>query len=163
MYTFVKKKFMRQLLLFILFIGVIASVAAQQQVVPYTLADRDRMIQIESDLNSFRLEMDAHLKSIDRRFEGIDRRFEGINQRFEGINQRFDGLEQRLDRQYNFMLWGFGMLFSFMIFLFGFILWDRRTTLAPVQHQQERLLSGLRELGKKDEKIREMLKNAALW
>ena len=144
---------MRQLLLFILFIGVITSVAAQQQVVPYTLADRDRMIQIEADLKSFRLEMDVHLKSIDRRFEGIDQRFDSLEH----------NLEQRLDRQYNFMLWGFGMLFSFMVFLFGFILWDRRTTVAPVQHQQERLLSGLRELGKKDEKIREMLKNAALW
>jgi len=32
-----------------------------------------------------------------------------------------------------FMKWGFGLLFSGMLILVGFILWDRRSTLKPVK------------------------------
>lgn len=32
-----------------------------------------------------------------------------------------------------FMKWGFGLLFTGMLILVGFILWDRRSTLQPVR------------------------------
>lgn len=38
-----------------------------------------------------------------------------------------------------FMKWGFGLLFSGMFILVGFILWDRRSTLKPVKDELDEL------------------------
>jgi septal ring factor EnvC (AmiA/AmiB activator) len=47
------------------------------------------------------------------------------------INQRIDGLDKRIDGLQTIMLGGFGILFSGMLVLVGFVLWDRRSALAP--------------------------------
>jgi len=47
--------------------------------------------------------------------------------------------------------------------LFGCIIWDRRTTIAPVKREQDKILKVLREPGIEDEKIRGALKKVALW
>jgi len=46
--------------------------------------------------------------------------------------------------------------------LIGFIIWDRRSTIAPVKRDQGKILKALRDLGKEDEKIKEALKKVAL-
>ena len=68
---------------------------------------------------------------IDRRFEQVDKRFEQVDKRFEQVDKRGDGIERRLERLESVMMWGFGLLFSSMLGLFGFVLWDRRTAFAP--------------------------------
>ncbi len=45
---------------------------------------------------------------------------------------QFINVDKRLDNLQTFLYWGFGILISFMGFLLGFVLWDRRTTLAAV-------------------------------
>lgn len=85
---------------------------AQQQEVPYTLADRDRLIQVEANLNDLRNEMNA---------------------KFEAVDKRFDSMDDKFD----YIFWILGALFALMIFLLGFMIWDRRTTLAPVKSEIE--------------------------
>ena len=78
----------------------------------------------------------------------------------EGLNERIDRLEDKFD---TYFTWGFGMVLGAIFALFGFILYDRRTTLAPVKREQDKVIETLRELAKEDSKIRDALKKAALW
>jgi len=139
---------MKHLIILFLFTILTLTTYSQQQEVPYTLADRDWLIQVEANVNGMRNEMNSLRSEMDAKIETL--------------NQRFDNIEKRLDNLQTFLYWGFGLLFSFMVFLFGFIIWDRRTTLAPVKREQDKILEALRELSKKDSNIREALKKAAL-
>jgi len=48
------------------------------------------------------------------------------------VNQRIDDVKEEIRDLKTFMLWGFGILFSGMGILMGFVLWDRRTAISPV-------------------------------
>jgi len=63
------------------------------------------------------------------------------------------------------MISGFGLLFTSMIGLVGFVLWDRRTALAPavrmgreLEERQARLERVLRELARDNPKVAEILR-----
>jgi len=59
------------------------------------------------------------------------------------------------------MLWGFGITFSGMFILIGFILWDRRTTLAPVVNETKELKEIIDLLKKDDRILKTILKEYA--
>ncbi len=125
-------------------------------VVPFTLSDKIRLIRIEEQMNT--------------KFHEIDRRFEQIDKRFEQIDKRLDRLED--------LVWAaiFALLTA-MIMLIGFILWDRRTFLKPInlkmndienEHQKQKenfqnMLQVLKEKAKEDDTIKELLKKFNLW
>jgi len=126
-------------------------------------------------------------KSIDQRFEGIDQRFESLEQ---SINQRFESLEQSIDQRFDGIDKRFDFISSLIIVmlagifgLIGFIVWDRKTALRPlekrmeaferdVQHDLElrhdkgslltRLVKSLQELAKQDEKVAGVLRSYSL-
>jgi hypothetical protein len=87
----------------------------------------------------------------------------------EGIkatNQRIDATNQRIDTLTTFMLWGFGILFGGMGMLMGFVIWDRRTALAPavrknkeLEEREEAIEKALREYAKVEPKFAEILKS----
>ncbi|MBI5183639.1 MAG: hypothetical protein HY999_04685 [Nitrospinae bacterium] len=119
--------------------------------VPYTLEDRDRLIRVETKL------------------EGVDKRFEQIDKRFEQIDKRFEQIERRIERLENIMMWGFGLLFTAMMGLVGFVLWDRRTALAPairknkeLEEREERLEHALKEYAFKNPELAEILRHVGL-
>ncbi|MDI6802656.1 MAG: hypothetical protein QME58_02265 [Bacteroidota bacterium] len=62
----------------------------------------------------------------------------------KNLEKRMDALETRMDKRFDelrgFMFLGFGILFSGMFILVGFILWDRRTTLAPVVRELKEIM-----------------------
>ncbi len=60
-------------------------------------------------------------------------------------------LQKQIDDLKTFMLWGFGILFGGMGVLIGFVLWDRRTALAPAIKKSDALEE--REL-KLEERVR---------
>jgi len=84
----------------------------------------------------------------------IDRRFEQVDKRFEQVDERGDGIERRLERLESVMMWGFGLLFSSMLGLFSFVLWDRKTALSPAIRKS-------RELEDREELIEKALKEYA--
>lgn len=68
-----------------------------------------------------------------------------------------------------FLLWGFGVTFAGTFALIGFVLWDRRTALAPavdkikaVEEREELLERVLKEMARKDANAAEALRHAGL-
>ena len=69
-----------------------------------------------------------------------------------------------------FMKWGFGLLFTGMLILVGFILWDRRSTLKPVKDELDelerrkvdRLIAAMKKLSEDDSRIAQVLRSVGL-
>ena len=69
-----------------------------------------------------------------------------------------------------FMKWGFGLLFTGMLILVGFILWDRRSTLKPVKDELDelerkkvdRLIAAMKKLSEEDSKVAQALRSVGL-
>ncbi len=80
--------------------------AQEQQVVPYTLADRDRLSSVE-----------AEIKVLSTKISSFENQ---MNTKFDAVNERIDSL-----------FWMMGITAAFMIFLLGYTIWDRRTALKP--------------------------------
>jgi len=77
---------------------------------------------------------------------------------FEGVDKRFD-----------FFYWGMGIILSLILFLLGYIIWDRRTALNPIQAKTIILEERVRKLehiskeqAKKDPVFAELLRAAGL-
>ncbi len=139
---------MKKGLILIFLVSAFTSLSAQTKEVPYTLEDRDRMIKLETEMTSLRNEMNA---------------------RFEAVDERIDSLHNELTARIDTLYWGFGILIALMLFLMGYIMWDRRTALNPVQsktyelnEKYHKLESILKEQAKHDAKLAETLKAAGL-
>ena len=115
----------------------------------FTQADRDRMVRIEEGLKATNQRIEEGLKATNQRIE------EGL----KATNQRIDDLRADMNRRFEqmtiFMLWGFGILFGGMGLLMGFVLWDRRTALAPAVRKTK-------ELEERAELLEKALKEASI-
>ncbi|MBF0542584.1 MAG: hypothetical protein HQK91_14170 [Nitrospirae bacterium] len=126
---------------------------------PFTQEDRDRIIAIQEDQKSLQKQIDEFKIDTNRQ---IDILTENINKRFENVDRQFNDIK-------TFMLWGFGVLFSMMVSLAGFVLWDRRNALAPairraddIEEREKKLEAVLRELAGKDANVAEALRHAGI-
>ncbi len=69
-----------------------------------------------------------------------------------------------------FLLWGFGILFSGMFILVGFILWDRRSTIKPLkddiddleERKVNRIIGALKKLSEDDARFAQALRSVGL-
>ena len=110
-------------------------------------------------------QVDKRFEQVDKRFEQVDKRFEQVDKRFEQVDKRFEQVARRIERLENVMLWGFGLLFTSMVGLVGFVLWDRRTALAPaikknreLEEREELLERALKEYARVEPRLAEILK-----
>ena len=117
----------------------------QARDVPFTQEDRDRIIRLETKLE------DGH-KSLQKQIDGLQKQNDELR----------ISLQRQIDDIKTFLLWGFGILFTFMSVLMGFILWDRRTAVAPVIQRTERMEQALKQLAIKNPEISEALRQAGL-
>ncbi len=138
------KKFVFVILLFV--VGL--QIFPQPQEVSFTLDDRDRIMRTEEKLESFRNEINVKLES--NRNE---------------MNTKFEAVDSKIETLY----WGFGILIALMLFLFGYIVWDRRTALNPVQNKTMALAEKVtkiefvyRQQAQKDSGFAEILRHAGL-
>lgn len=93
-----------------------------------------------------------------------------LEAKLEGIDTRFDSMDKRFERLENVMMWGFGLIFSSMFILIGFILWDRRSLLAPtirknreLEEREDRIERVLKEYAAKNPEFREIWKKVAMF
>ncbi|MBF0538375.1 MAG: hypothetical protein HQL03_09010 [Nitrospirae bacterium] len=121
----------------------------------FTQADRDRMTRLE-------VKLEEGLKAVNQRIDTINQR---LDDNLKAINQRFDAINQRLDDYRGLMY----VILSGMFVLVGFILWDRRTTLAlvvrttrEIEARTEKLEIVLKETAEKYPELKEALKHAGL-
>ncbi|MBC8485512.1 MAG: hypothetical protein H8D45_05670 [Bacteroidetes bacterium] len=142
---------MKRFIISIVFLISVITVIAQDnyQAVPYTLADRDRLIKVEANVEALEKRIDQMDQSLNNRIDQVE----------QSLGNRIDRLEDKFD---TYFTWGFGLVLGAIFALFGFIIYDRRTTLAPVKREQDKVIEVLKELSKKDSNIREALKKVAL-
>ena len=119
-------------------------------------------------------------KKLSQRINDLDRK---LSQRIDDTNRRIDDTNQRISDLYDINLTMFAILAALITGLFGYIIWDRRTMMKPVQERLERLekdierdldlrnehgsiparlLNALRELAKTDEKLAAVLRSFSL-
>lgn len=131
-------------LLFFTLLSIPALAQEQQIVVPYTLADRDRTIRTE-----------AKMEAIDVKMAALETK----------IDVKFDSIQKQIDQLSMLFYWGFGILISLFIFMFGYMIWDRRTALQPAldkatdaDTKSANLILALREYSKKHADLAEILR-----
>ena len=129
--------------------------------IPYTQKDRDMLIEVK-------VKVDEIEKRNEQRFQKIENEIKGIKQE----------IKDSKDEQITLILSLFGILITLYMGLFGFIIWDRRTFMRPIERkvtileqevlnykedktkfeQLQQLLSVFRELAKTDENVAKVLK-----
>ena len=105
--------------------------------VPYTLSDRDRFVRNEQKIDALRQE---------------------INIRFESVNKRMDDLQSQMGFMTTLLMFVLGAIMS----LIGFVIYDRRTAIKPVQRDQKALIDLLGDYAKEDKRLRDLMKNAGM-
>ncbi len=139
--------------------------------------------QMNQRFTAIQEQIDQRFIAADQRFTAIDQRFtamqEQVDQRFIAVDQRFEAIERRLDFIQQLMLVTIAGIFG----LIGFIIWDRYSTLRPMDTRLRRLeedlerdlelqspegskltrlIHALRELAKEDKKVEAILRSFSL-
>ncbi len=142
---------MKKLFTIIVIFLMVFQAMAQTREVPFTLDDRDRIMRTEEQVKSLRNEMNAKFEAVETKFEAVETKIEAVDSKFEPL------------------YWAFGILIALMLFILGYIIWDRRTALNPIQHKTQsiedrmnKLENVYREQAKKDPAFAEILKIAGL-
>lgn len=142
-----------------------------------------RFIAVDQRFTAIQEQVDQRFIAVDQRFTAIDQRFtamqEQVDQRFIAVDQRFEAIERRLDFIQQLMLVTIAGIFG----LIGFIIWDRYSTLRPMDirlrrleedlerdlelqspegSKLTRLIHALRELAKEDKKVEAILRSFSL-
>ncbi|MEW6620349.1 MAG: hypothetical protein AB1422_13615 [bacterium] len=96
-----------------------------------------------------------------------------VKEEIQHIDKRIDDLRQemntRIDDLKDLMLTGFGILFAGMFALVGFVIWDRRTALAPavkrvkeLEEREDRLEKAIKEFAWKEPRLAQALRSVGL-
>ena len=102
--------------------------------------------------------------------ESLVRLEEGVKANREMILSLRTDMNSMRTEILGFMKWGFGLLFTGMLILVGFILWDRRSTLKPVKDELDelekgkvnRIIAALKKLSDDDSRVAEVLRSVGL-
>ena len=121
------------------------------------ISDENRLIRLET-------KVDALNDLLNQRMDHLEQRMDHLDHRMDRIEQRMDRSEQRLDRRFqelrtdmnsqfdrlNALLIGLCSVFGLLVVaLFGFVLWDRRSMLRPLEADMKRLEGDLATKGSK--------------
>jgi hypothetical protein len=141
----------RYLVLTITLLFALILQAQEQQVIPYTLADRNRAILTDAKINT----LEAKIIALDDKMEV----------RFESIDKQFMYQRKQIDDIKTLFYWGFGILITLFIFMLGYMIWDRRTAMQPAllqaskaEENSRNLITTLREYSKKHPDLAEILR-----
>ena len=96
---------MKKIIIILVFVSCSLTSLTQSHAVPFTLEDRDRIMRTEQEIKSLRNEM----------------------------NTKFESQQRQISDLKTMFVWGFGILITLMLFTLGYVIWDRRTALNPVQ------------------------------
>ena len=111
---------------------------------------------IRSEITGIRTEIKVESKDIKSEINAVQSDLQGLIK------------DVRSDLQ-SFLLWGFGIVFAGIFALIGFVLWDRRTALAPairknqdLEERENKVESALKEYAEKEPRLKEAMKHAGL-
>ena len=126
-----------------------------------------RIIRLEEGQKALNKRVDDLNKRIDTLETSLNKRIDDVNtslsKRIDDVN---NNLSKRIDDLWNLTITGFAILFAGMFTLIGFVIWDRRTAISPVQNEVRELKEeffelkkSLREYAKKEPKFAEVFKS----
>jgi hypothetical protein len=140
---------MRYFFILILVFGINTLFAEEKQViVPYTLADRDRAIKTE-----------VRIGALESKIVDLDNKIEDLNKRFDLMNSKIDRLEDKFDQ---YFIWAFGLLLVSIFGLVGFIIYDRRAVLAPIENKTERIINVLKDAAEQNPLMKDSIRRNSL-
>jgi hypothetical protein len=150
------------LLLFLSSLNLSLLAQEKQIVIPYTLADRDRAIGMDAKIVALDAKINSVEASLNARISSLET---NMNLRFESIDKQFIYQQKQIDDIKTLFYWGFGIIITLIIFILGFIIWDRRTAMQPALAQasnaesnSSNLISTLKDYSKKHPDLAEILK-----
>lgn len=124
---------------------------------------------LRSEIGTVRSEIsDIKTANKDIKSEIKDVRAEIKDVRADIKDVRVEIKEMRSELQ-DFLLWGFGIVFAGIFALIGFVLWDRRTAIAPairknmeLEERENKVEQVLKEYAKGEPRLKEILKHIGL-
>ncbi len=142
---------MKKIIFLVFFLSFFWFSNAQNQEVPFTLADRDRIIQTEVKV------------------EGLSKEIGSLRNEMGSLRSEMDAKFEAVNAKIDYMYWVQGVIIALIIFMLGYMIWDRRTALDPVKtdvevlkRENEKMKSIFRFLSESQPQLREMLKNAGI-
>ncbi|WP_347888141.1 hypothetical protein ABHF54_11245 [Nitrosomonas europaea] len=150
--------------------------AMQEQIDQRFTAIDQRFTAIDQRFTAMQEQVDQRFTAVDQHFTAMQKQ---IDQRFIAVDQRFEAIDRRLDFIQQLMLVTIAGIFG----LIGFIIWDRYSTLRPMDMRLRRLeedlerdlelqspegskltrlIHALRELAKEDKKVEAILRSFSL-
>lgn len=107
------------------------------------------------DIKERLIRLEEGQKTLSLRIDELDKR----------LNSRIDGIEKRMDYLVNLIY----VVLAGMFALVGFVLWDRRSALAPairrtrdIEEREEKLERAIKEFALKNPEMKEILKSLGL-
>lgn len=170
---------MKRLLVYsVLLVALLFDSFVFSEEISFTKEDRDRLIRLEVRLEEnskfLQKQIDEVNKSLQKQIDDVNK---SLQKQIDEVNKSFQkqiddvnkSIQKQIDDLRTFMLWGFGILFGGMGLLIGFVIWDRRTAVAPVAKRQqeleersEKIEKAFKELAKHDSRVAEILKDVGL-
>ena len=148
-------------LVFVLLFSGILKAQERQVVVPYTLADRDRTIRLEAKMEAFDAKMEALVAKMEALESKMDSQESKMDVKFSKMDVKFEAVNARID----YLFWLQGVIVALILFILGYMIWDRRTALQPALAQASKaeensrtLIARLREYAKKHADLAEILR-----
>lgn len=142
---------MKKIIFLVFFLSFFWFSNAQNQEVPFTLADRDRIIQTEVKV------------------EGLSKEIGSLRNEMGSLRSEMDAKFEAVNAKIDYMYWVQGVIIALIIFMLGYMIWDRRTALDPVKtdvevlkRENEKMKSIFRFLSESQPQLREMLKTAGI-
>jgi len=117
--VFVIRLTMKKIIVILFFTSLVLQGFAQSREVPFTLDDRDRIMRTEEKLDALQGEVSIKIESLRNE----------MNAKFEAMETKLDAMNSQFAPLY----WAMGIFIAISLFTLGYIIWDRRTALYPVQ------------------------------
>ncbi|MBF0537229.1 MAG: hypothetical protein HQL03_03145 [Nitrospirae bacterium] len=131
----------------------------------FTQADRDRMIRLEERM----VRLEDRMNHLEERMIRVEERMSRLEERMIRVEEGLKATNQRIDDVRGLIYVMISVTMSGTFILIGFVLWDRRTTLAPVvrttrelEDHTEKLTLAIKEKAEKDPELKEALRHAGL-
>ena len=154
------------------------------------ITDRE-IVEKLTRLEAGQAALNQRIDDVNRRIDDLDKKFsqriddldKKFSQRIDDVNRRIDDLTNTVNNLFVLTITLSGIMATLIAGLFGYIIWDRRTMMKPIQEKVEqlekdfnmeldlhhdhgslpvRLIKALRELAKTDEKLATVLRSFSL-
>lgn len=113
--------------------------------------------------------LEKRVAQMDERVARLEERVIRLDEGQKRLEQRIDALNQRIEDLRQVVLWGFGLTFTGMFALVGFVLWDRRTAVAPLNYrvtqleaEHKKFKEAVQELSKESPRCAEILRKLGI-